>query len=75
MLGYYDYFLLGKLVLVGHSKSISNDVDNFILRSYVAYPGYVFDLGIGNVEFSLFITTAWSLPSTVFMASKFFAAS
>ena len=31
---------------------------NFILvlRSYVAYPGYL-DLGMRNVEFSLFITT------------------
>ena len=38
------WLILGKLVLVGHSKSISisnaTDVDNFILRSYVAYPGY-----------------------------------
>ena len=37
------------LVLVGHSKSISNatDVANILLRSYVAYPGYILILEYG----------------------------
>ena len=48
--GYYGY-LLGKLILVGHSRSISNatDVVNF-LSLLRCISGLRLDLGIRNVD-------------------------